>query len=552
MAPTFPKPSSSSLRPWQGITPFRFAWTAFIVLATSAPYLFGWLSTPPGFHYTWILPPYPEDSFAYMSWSRQSAFGAWLFKIKYTALPHQAFLFNPFFLVCGWISSIFSGNIGIVFLVVKAMGVILFFMAFYKYADYLGLGVSQSIAASLLLGVSSGFGGILILAGQGRFISRMSADLWMPEINTYWSLLSNPLYPFSLTLMLLSIYWLDRGTREGYPSDIWLSGLSTGGMALIHPYSQPVLLSLAVTLIVARRRSEAEGYLCRFFAAALPALLYVVFADISNGIVRAHSALGEMDSPPVYAYILGLGFPLLLCIPGLIAAPRTLLKRYWPLILWFSLSIVLAYFPFWFQRKLLFGAHIPLCIVAGASCGTIVDGYLSKSKHRWLPVVVAVICLPLVASTAICLAIKDRREIAQNKDGSYFISDDVMRGLEFLRARKAPQEVVFADYMTSRFIPAYSGNTVVWGHWAQSVDLAERQKWWSGLLNPQFDGNDRDRLYGFWGTDIEFVFADGELKQQLETDPSRWRFILIGSTKVFEDASVGIYQRPASLPTPHD
>ena len=109
---------------------------------------------------------------------------------------------------------------------------------------------------------------------------------------------------------------------------------------MIHPYSQPVLLSLAVTLIVARRRSEAEGYLCRFFAAALPALLYVVFVDISNGIVRAHSALGEMDSPPVYAYILGLGFPLLLCIPGLIAAPRTLLKRYWPLIL---LSLIHIY-----------------------------------------------------------------------------------------------------------------------------------------------------------------------------------------------------------------
>jgi hypothetical protein len=41
--------------------------------------------------------------------------------------------------------------------------------------------------------------------------------------------------------MLLSIYWLDRGTREARSSDLWLAGLATGVMALIHPYSLPLL-----------------------------------------------------------------------------------------------------------------------------------------------------------------------------------------------------------------------------------------------------------------------------------------------------------------------
>ena len=68
-----------------------------IVVATSLPYVVNWFFTPAGHHYTWIMPPYPEDSLAYLAWSQQAAHGSLLFKLKYTALPHTAFLFQPFF-----------------------------------------------------------------------------------------------------------------------------------------------------------------------------------------------------------------------------------------------------------------------------------------------------------------------------------------------------------------------------------------------------------------------------------------------------------------------
>ena len=138
---------------------FRLGWTAFVVVATSVPYLLNWFSTPAGHQYTWILPPYPEDSFGYMAWAQQAAHGAWLFKIKYTALPHDGFLFHPLFLICGWLSALFSCDIGIVFWAMKAIGVALFMVTFYRYLDYLGLSEIQSVVASILVGVSSGFEG---------------------------------------------------------------------------------------------------------------------------------------------------------------------------------------------------------------------------------------------------------------------------------------------------------------------------------------------------------------------------------------------------------
>jgi len=96
----------------QRMSRFRWAWVAFLIVATSVPYLINWHYAPPGYRYLWILPPDPEDSFAYMAWAEQAARGALLFKIKYTALSQTPFLFHPFFLVCGWLSAILSCGSG--------------------------------------------------------------------------------------------------------------------------------------------------------------------------------------------------------------------------------------------------------------------------------------------------------------------------------------------------------------------------------------------------------------------------------------------------------
>ena len=62
-----------------------------------------------------------------------------------------------------------------------------------------------------------------------------------------------------------------------------------------------------------------------------------------------------MMSPPLAAYVLGFGIPLLLCGVGLALNRGQLLQRYWQIVLWFLLSVAFSYLPLWFQRKLIFG-----------------------------------------------------------------------------------------------------------------------------------------------------------------------------------------------------
>jgi hypothetical protein len=527
----------------RGLTIFQWTWTAVIVLLTTLPYGINWWSTPAGAHYTWILPPYPEDSFGYMAWARQATHGAWLFKIKYTALSHPSFLFHPLFLICGWLSALFSSEIGPVFVVVKAIGTILFFIVFYRYLDQLGLSLTQSFAASIILGISSGLG--VTLAFFGIFIhgEMPPADLWMPELSTIWSLLWNPLFPFSLTLIVLSFFWLDRGTQQGARADLTKSGLATGGLALLHPYSVPLLFSLAVIITLVRRKGKAFDYLARYFATSLPFAIYTAAISWFNPILAKHGTIGAMKSPSVTSLAIGFGLPLALFLAGLVLMRGQILRRYWHIFLWFFLSVMLAYFPFWFQRKLVFGAQIPLCIISGIVVGSL----LTKNWHSLIgkPVLILAVSvsLPLVTSTTAHVFLDGYRKVKANREEAYFVSDDVMRGLRALREESKPDEIVFATLATSRLIPAFAGNTVVWGHWAMSVDLAERKSALADSITVEsyLPGEERARL--FWGNGIQFIFADGELKQFIDQNPFLWGVILKNTRKIFETPSVVIYRR---------
>jgi hypothetical protein len=525
-----------------GLRTFRWGWTVFMVLATSVPYLVFWFHTPAGRHYTWIVPPYPEDSFAYMAWSQQAAHGSLLFQLKYTALPHSPFLFHPFFLICGWITRLCACDIGLVHWAVKAVGVVLFFIVFYKYTDSLGLSQFQSIVASILLGICAGFGGLFGLLDLAYGWHIVPADLWMPEVNTYWLLLWNPLFPYSLTLIVLIIYWLDRGTREACNTDFWLSGLATGVLALIHPYSLPMLFAYTAIITIVRRRRDALGSLVRFVSASFPFVLYVVLVSTLQPLVSRHSSRGEMRSPHLPDYMLGFGFLLLICAAGLMLKPGPWVKRYWQLILWFLLCLALAYLPFWFQRKLIFSAQIPLCILAGVSLELILTRFSWLRNRKWVLASGALILVLLLTTTPLYLLLSEWGEMKRNPSDSYFIRNDVLEGLKFLKDKSKPSEIVFATYDTSRLIPAFSGNTVLWGHWAMSVDLKERQQWDAALFNSNSNWQDIRRSSDFWGTGIEYIFADESLRKSIDHYPDMWRAILSDADIVFANHSVTIYR----------
>jgi hypothetical protein len=254
-----------------------------------------------------------------------------------------------------------------------------------------------------------------------------------------------------------------------------------------------------------------------------------------------------MKSPPAIGYLLGFGLPLLFFVIGAAVARGKLVKRYWQLVVWFLLSILFAYLPFWFQRKLVFGAHIPLSLLVAVAFDFVLGTWSTGRTRRVAGFATAAVLFPFLAATPTYLLIEQYREVKANVDGAYFVSNEIIEGLKVLQQRSRPDDVVFANLPISRLIPAYSGNTVVWGHWAMSVDSKERRAWIANIFNPQSDENLADQ---FWGSDIQFVFAEGDVKQWFETHPFLAGIILKDATQIFKNSSVVIYQRPGPPSVP--
>jgi hypothetical protein len=426
---------------------------------------------------------------------------------------------------------------------------------FFKYSDWLGLSRLQSVAASVLVGVSSGVGGLIGWFGDADVMKSLRpADTLMPEVSTFWALLWNPLFPFSLTTLLLAFFWLDRGTCEGRKKDLWLSGVAAGALALLHPYSEPVVFAWAVIVTILRRRAESLQYLWRFAVAAMPPLIYVVALSVSNSVVSRHNAMGGMESPLLTSYLAGFGLPLLLCLAGLAVGRSSMFKNCWQLILWFGLCLVFAYLPVWFQRKLIFGAHIPLCIVGGIAIEFILrklrgtSGAESPTKNGFSLTVVqklalASVFVAVLASTQIYLLLSQSQRVKANETGAYYVSDEMMSGLNFLRRKTSPHALVCATIATSRLIPALAGNTVIWGHWAMSIDSTERTQWYDAIFASSSSWPVDRKVREFWGAGIEYIFADGGFAQTLRAPPSPWDAILKQADKVYENKSVVIYRK---------
>jgi hypothetical protein len=115
--------------------------------------------------------------------------GGWLFSMKYTALPHAPFLFQPFFLLVGLLARITGAAPPVANLLAKAIGTVLFGHVWFRFVRAFQLGRAEAWFATAMMAFASGLGGWIALFSANA--AKISADLWLVDLNTYWSLLWN-------------------------------------------------------------------------------------------------------------------------------------------------------------------------------------------------------------------------------------------------------------------------------------------------------------------------------------------------------------------------
>ena len=520
--------SASRLSALIAASDFRFVtWTVLIVLVlTSLPYVYGYISTPPGKQFMGIMLDVP-DHVQYFSWMRDLA-TANLISNRMTPEFNQPIFFNLLWWILGRLGQAFDLGAIWMFQILRVTATFVFLWLVYLLCGWFLKDKSQRRTAFLIATFTSGFGWALVALKyitHGDLLFPM--DVFIAEANTFLGVLGYPHFIAAASYILI-FYLVMRGQSKNQIRYAFYAG----GLALFlgwqHTYDlvsvYSVLLAYAVLLTLRDRK--------------LP--VYVIWSGLIVGILSCSSAIYSVwltSADPIWKAVLaqfanaGVFTPpplhlLILLGPAFILAIYTTIRKN-PFRLgkksdselflmgWFLVTFPLVYLPVDFQIHLLNGWQVPIAILAAQGLFEYVSPFveqkiipaLSKLKpavkqihaRRWVVVAFIVLILP----TNLYLLAWRFIDLSRH-DYPYYLSNNEIAALHWLDQNAGPNDVVMASVTVGQYVPAMTGAHAYLAHWAQTLDFFAKSATVNTFYQAQTSASQREEIIKQGNVDYVF------------------------------------------------
>ncbi|MGD9497594.1 MAG: hypothetical protein AB7Y46_14935 [Armatimonadota bacterium] len=511
------------------------AWALAMMALTAWPYLWAIEYAPVGMQFQGFIWGVDEGN-VYLAWMRQAAEGRVLLRNQYTTLPQNPHFVNVFVLGLGRLAGLTGQHPGVVFHGARLVGGVVLLCATYLFAAFVSRSRAVRWATLALASLGSGLGWAAALWAS-TLPEYMAPPLrphdyapapphsWqvMPEAVTFLSLLLNPLFVWSMALMvgvlLAAAVALERRS-VGWAA---LSGVLLLLVGNMHTYDvfalNGAIIAYYAVMVVARRarpRQAALSYVL-IFLMGLPAPVYAWWtAQVDPAYMK--KIMTETLSPPPLDLAMGYGLVLVLAVAGAVHAVRV--RREHPRLLlpvcWAGVNLPLLYAPVPFQRKLAEGLHIPLCVLAAVALVTVIAPMLALPRGRQEPSAgilpvgarlraaarrataspgqVALLIVAAVVATvpsnvlfvAGCLdnVASNNRALLSVLQPPVYLSFDEVRALEFLASRASADDVVLCSSLLGSYVPVRAPCLVFAGHWAETLHFADAVSYIGQFLMP--------------------------------------------------------------------
>ncbi|MEW5767495.1 MAG: hypothetical protein AB1797_07680 [bacterium] len=523
----------------------------FILSISTFPYLYGVIITPPEHQFMGVIGSI-EDTQSYLAWMKQAYDGAWFFEDKFTPEEHPANIFLPLWLILGRLARVSGLSLIMVYHLARLIFGFTLLSAIYLFLKHSLLDPRLRRIAFLLICVSSGWGAILLTAYQIGFhfleplLLLDPVDLWMPEAITFWSLYWSPLFSISITIMLLifilflasvdQITWRNPQSAIRSMACVLLAGILGFFLVLTHPYDIVTvwtvvgLFSLITFLYDQDKRKKIVISSLIFFSLSGLGIVWEWWTMRGNFLIQEWSKIPTISFNPV-GYILGLGLPLMIAPIGV---PFTL-KKGTPLarlgLIWILVVPFLVYGPFNFQRRLIQGVHIPICIMATLGLFQILTWIEPYFNRRLL--VRAFILLTIPSNLYRFGA--DFMELKANKHMEY-LPLQTLEALAWLNKTAFPHETIFSSGKMGIFIPTQTGSRTFLGQWSQTLWVKEKKELVERFFSSQTDDGFRRKLLKVYR--VHYLFYGPEERKLGGFNPEGKDYL----EKRFENKSVSVYE----------
>lgn len=488
---------------------FVIGMIALVLALTTLPHLFGYAVAKAG--YRFIGTAYNIDDYlVYLSWLQQTSHGAFYIRNLFTTDHQPALLFNFLLSFLGWMVRVTHWAPQTAIEVTRIGGAIVLLTLIYRFFRYC---IPENRAARLtafaFVCFSNGFGWVVwrIWANDNHFL-HAPIDAYQPEAFTFTSIYDNVLFVIATIFIVGVLYGLLLSLRTGKMRYAVIAGLCGFILGDIHSYdvlhvSAAWGLFLVVWTILRHGRGVGPIWLRSIVALALTLIttLWVYYVFQTNAVFKSRAESPTLSSP-FYYYMAGYGIVFIFAIVAAVLLWRrrqdakivpgstdpdaptgieTLLAREsgWAdrasLLLvwcWAIAGLSVIYLPFQFQRKMLMGVHIPLCLLAGWGAAVLMRR-LSKSAR------IATLAL-LVAATFPSNAFLIRRDMVHmthNRSETQewpVLSPDFSAALDYLRDDTPANATIVSLPFYATYVPALTGRVVWAGHWSETPDYGNR------------------------------------------------------------------------------
>ena len=455
-----------------------------VMAVTCIPYLFGWSITPPGNQYMGLLAN-PDEHNVYLGWMRQAERGNVLFFDPFTAEPQQARFFHGFFLALGLAARITHIPLIWIYHLARVMSGMLLLVGVYVLAAQLFEGRLARRLGWGFAAFSSGLGWLYALLRPGAAVHPIDFGhgLVMPEAITFLSLLLNPLFCFSVWLMVALWTAYIAAVRVNSWKLAALAGTAGFVLGNVHTYDMiTVWLTLAgyvIAVAVIGRRFPAReaGFAALVGVMAAPFVIYQYWLFQANAVFREKALTLTLTPPPAY-FLMGYGLVLALAIPGAAVALR---RRSGPQalpVVWAVVTLLLVFLaPVSFQRKLAEGLHIPLSLLAALFVG----GWLAPRMACVGASALAVLLVVATTPSNVVFIARGFRDLVHNNRAyvkvlmpPLYLRADTVAAMTWLREHTGLDEAVLCMPLEGSYLPGVAGNKVFIGHWAETLHYPKK------------------------------------------------------------------------------
>ncbi len=484
----------------------RREWLGAVVVAmgtavlTLLPYWLGSITAPDGRVYMHLIMN-PEDSLTYWAKMWQGAQGAWLYTIPFTPEPHPGAAIGVFYVWLGQVARVTGLSLTAVWHMSRVLAAFGLFVTIFGFTAVFLPHRLTRWAAYLLALFGSGLGWLLFMLGQPYWLDAFPLDFKDPGAHIFFTGLTYPHIALGTTLILfdmLALKSIGDQALAGQATNrrMWLIAVLAGVGNLLLGIAYPFLLYIvAVTAVFyflyllfklrpfARRSIPwAAGFQAALlFLIPAPLYLYLFYVWQSNDIFRIWDAQAGTPSPPWPHYLVGFG--VMLVLAGLVVWKRPSTRPHFAILwCWIGAVALLIYAPLGPQRRFIQGVHVALAILAATGLVEVVLPRLQQTRF-WQRLVanpryttpklnrfIIALFLLLMSLSNLLLLADVSRIAALTQPDPFFRPADELAAVEWLRAQEDSHTVILGDYQTGNLVAAYTGHSVMLGHWAETAD----------------------------------------------------------------------------------